>query len=132
MPDTPSATRSSVDFRTVIPASVFSDVTVHVFMDRGAYRNIVGDVGGTSCVDTGGADDTHHSSVWIANRPGQTNAPPHDNQVLGLAQSGQLHDPRYSVYFGAGTTRNTVRGTAAFSTIAKVFDQGYGNTAALE
>jgi hypothetical protein len=99
-----------------------------VFMDRGAYHNIVGDIGGTTCVNTGGADDTHHSSVWIANRPGQTNVPPHDNQVLGLAQSGQLHSPRHSVYLGSGTTRNTVRGTAAFWTIAKLLDQGSGNT----
>jgi len=98
-----------------------------VFIDRGAYANVVGDVGGTTCVNTGGADDTHHSSVWIANRPGQTNVPPHDNQVLGLAQSGRLDHPRVGAYLGSGTTRNTVRGTAARWTIAKVLDRGSGN-----
>ena len=103
-----------------------------VFMDRGAYNNKIGDVGGTTCVNTGGADSTHFSSVWIANRPGQTNVPPHDNQVLGLAQSGSLDNPRYSVFLGPGTTRNTVRGTAAFWTTAKLLDQGSGNTVNLQ
>jgi hypothetical protein len=97
-------------------------------MDRGAYNNTVGDVGGTSCVNTGGADSTHWSSVWISNRPGQTNVPPHDNKVLGLAQSGQSDNPKYSVYLGSGTTHNTVAGTASFWTVAKVLDQGSGNT----
>ena len=103
-----------------------------VFMDRGAYNNVVGDVGGTTCTNTGGVDDTHWSSVWIANRPGQTNVPPHDNQVLGLAQSGQLDYPRYAAYLGSGTTRNTVSGTATFWTIAKVLDQGSGNNVNLQ
>jgi hypothetical protein len=103
-----------------------------VFMDRGAYNNVVGDVGGTTCVNTGGADDTHFSSVWIANRPGQTNVPPHDNKVLGLAQSGTLYNPRYATYLGSGTTHNTVSGTAAFWTIAKVLDQGSNNTVNLQ
>jgi hypothetical protein len=95
-----------------------------VFMDRGAYNNIVGDVDGTTCVNTGG----DFASVWIANRSGQTNVPPHDNQVLGLAQSGQLDYPRYAVYLGSETTRNTVSGTATSWTIAKVLDQGSANT----
>jgi len=98
-----------------------------VFMDRGAYNNVVGDVGGTTCVNTGGADGTHHSSVWIANRPGQTNVPPHDNQVLGLAQSGRLAGTSFTAYLGSSTTRNTVSGTAIYWTIAKVLDQGSGN-----
>ncbi len=103
-----------------------------VFMDRGAYNNIVGDVGGTTCINTGGADDTHHSSVWISNRPGQSNVPPHDNQVLGLAQSGQQRNPRYAAYLGSGTTRNKVTGTATYWTIAKVLDRGSGNTVNLQ
>jgi hypothetical protein len=103
-----------------------------VFMDRGAYNNVVGDVGGTKCTNTGGADDTHLSSVWIANRPGQTNVPPHDNKVLGLAQSGRLYSPRYAAHLGSGTTRNTVKGTATYWTIAKVRDQGSGNSVSLQ
>ncbi len=99
-----------------------------VIMDRGAYNNIVGDVGGTTCVDTGGADATHHSSVWISNRPGQRNVPPHGNQVLGLAQSGQLDSPRYAAYLGSGTNRNTVSGTATHWRIAKTLDQGSLNS----
>jgi hypothetical protein len=99
-----------------------------VFMDHGAYNNVVGDVGGTTCINTGGADDTHHSSVWIANRPGQKNEPPHGNQVFGLAQSGQEHSPRYSAHLGSGTTRNVVRGTATNWTIEKVLDQGSANS----
>jgi hypothetical protein len=103
-----------------------------VFMDRGAHDNIVGDTGGTTCINTGGADDTHHSSVWMSNRPGQTNVPPHDNKVLGLVQSGTGSNPRYVAYFGAGTTRNSVSGTATYWTIAKVLDQGSLNTANLQ
>jgi hypothetical protein len=103
-----------------------------VFMDRGAYDNVVGDVGGTTCINTGGADDTHHSSVWIGNRPGQNNVPPHGNQVFGLAQSGQQHSPRYSAHLGSETTRNTVRGTATNWTIDKVLDQGSANSVDLQ
>jgi hypothetical protein len=103
-----------------------------VFMDRGSYNNVVGDVGGATCVNTGGADDTHWSSVWISNRPGQANVPPHDNKVLGLKQSGQLYNPKYAAFFGSGTTRNTVSGTASYWTIAKVLDLGSGNTANLQ
>jgi hypothetical protein len=103
-----------------------------VFLDRGAFNNKIGDVGGTTCVNTGGADDTDHSSVWIANRPGQTNVPPHDNQVLGLAQSGQVGGARYSVFLGPRTSRNTVRGRTAFWTTAKLLDQGSGNTVNLQ
>jgi hypothetical protein len=99
-----------------------------VFMDRGAYNNVVGDVGGTTCVNTGGADDTHFSSVWIANRPGQTNVPPHGNQVLGLAQSGRQSKPRFAAHLGEGTTRNTVSGTAAYWLIGNVLDRGSGNS----
>jgi hypothetical protein len=102
-----------------------------VFMDRGAYNNVVGDVGGTTCVNTGGADSEHWSSVWIANRPTQTNVAPHDNKVLGLKQSGGVHIPKYVVFFGPGTTRNTVSGTAAYWSTAKVLDQGTSNTANL-
>ena len=99
-----------------------------VFLDRGAYSNTVGDVGGTTCVDTGGADSEHTSSVWIANRPTQTNPQPHDNKVLGLAQSGQVTKPRYAAYFSSGTTGNTVSGKAVSWTTSKVLDQGSGNT----
>jgi hypothetical protein len=99
-----------------------------VFMDRGAYNNTVGDVGGTRCVNTGGADSTHHSSVWISNRPGQTNTPPRDNKVLGLAQSGKQRSPRHSAYLGSGTTRNRVSGKATYWTVSKLLDRGSGNT----
>jgi hypothetical protein len=113
----------------VVHTLIASDVRYGcVYMDRGAYNNIVGDIGGTTCTNAGGADSTHHSSVWIANRPGQTNVPPHDNQVLGLKQSGTGSDPRYSVYLGPGTTRNRVTGTATKWTVSKVADQGSANT----
>jgi hypothetical protein len=98
-----------------------------VFINRGAYNNVVGDVGGTTCVNTGGADDNHKSSVWISNSSGQTNEPPHDNQVLGVAQSGSRFIPRYTAYLGSQTTGNTVSGTATQWTIAKLLDQGSGN-----
>jgi hypothetical protein len=101
-----------------------------VVMDRGAYNNVVGDVGGTTCVNTGGADDAHHSSLWIANRSRQTNVPPHDNQVVGLSQSG-LDSPRYAAYLGSGTTRNTVRGNATHWRSAKLLDEGSGNSVEL-
>jgi hypothetical protein len=98
-----------------------------VFIDRGAYNNVVGDVGGTRCVNTGGADDQHHASVWISNRNGQTTAAPHGNQVLGLTQAGQRTRPRYTAYLGARTTRNTITGTATRWAIAKVLDRGSSN-----
>lgn len=103
-----------------------------VFMNRGAYNNVVGDVGGTTCINTGGADETHPSSVYMGNSPGQTNIPPHDNKVLGLVQSGQLFRPPYAVYMGPGTTRNTVGGTASSWTVAKLLDQGSSNTTNLQ
>jgi hypothetical protein len=94
-------------------------------MDRGAYGNLVGDVGGATCTNTGGADSTHTSSVWISNRPDQTGiTPPHDNQVLGLAQSGTAIIPLYAVYLGAGTTENSVKGSASSWQIAKFLDDG--------
>ena len=67
------------------------------------------------------------SSIWIANRPGQSNLPPHDNQVRGLVQSGQRVRPRFAAHLGPGTTRNAVTGTADDWAIARVLDRGSGN-----
>jgi hypothetical protein len=96
-----------------------------VFMDRGSYSNIVGDVGGSTCFNTGGPDSSHLGSVYISNRPSQTGiTPPHDNRVLALAQSGTQIVPQYAVYLGPGTTGNTVNGSASSWRIAKLLNEG--------
>jgi hypothetical protein len=103
-----------------------------VFLDRGSNTNTVGDAGGTTCINTGGADLTHTSSVWIANRPDQTGiTPPFGNRVLGLAQSGTAVVPVYAVYLGPGTTENTVVGSATSWRIAKVLNEGLVGSLAL-
>ena len=100
-----------------------------IVMDRGAYNNTVGAVGGTTLTNTGSVvSDIHSASVRIANRTGQTNTPPHGNKVLGLVQSGTTTIPQYSVWLGSGTTGNTVSGSASSWSTAKLLDQGSGNT----
>ena len=97
-----------------------------VIMDRGAYDNVVGAVGGATLTSTG-SPSPYQGSVFISNRPGQTNAPPHGNQVLGLVQAGTEYVPRYAVYLGPGTTGNVVRGAASSWSEAKELDEGSGN-----
>ena len=63
-----------------------------VIMDRGAYDNILGQVGGVTLMNTG-SPGVYRGSVFIANRPGQKDTPPHGNKVLGLVQSGTVHTP---------------------------------------
>lgn len=100
-----------------------------VILDRGAYANVVGEVGGATLVDCGSAGSDYLGTVHIGNRGGQTNTPPHDNEVLGLAQSGGAIRPEYVVHLKSGTTRNMVAGSAQPGswTQGKILDQGSGN-----
>jgi hypothetical protein len=102
-----------------------------VEMDRGAYNNTVGDVGGVTLTNCGGSSTSYPGAVSIANRSGQTNTPPHGNQVLGLNQSGTTRIPADAVYLGTGTTGNTVAGTATSWTLSELVDLGFSNSLSL-
>ncbi|NTU73842.1 hypothetical protein HGB07_06810, partial [Candidatus Roizmanbacteria bacterium] len=101
-----------------------------VVIDRGAYNNTLGSVGGVTLTNTGDAHSpgTYQGSVFISNRTGQKNTPPHGNKVLGLVQSGTVFTPTYVIYLGTGTTGNTVFGSASSWSTGKLLDQGIGNT----
>jgi hypothetical protein len=106
---------------------------VGINMNRGAYNNIVGAVGGVICNNCGSVDPLNISkaSVSIANRSGETNTPPHGNQVLGLKQYGTTWIPQYALYLGAGTTSNNVSGSASSWSISKLYDGGSRNIVAI-
>jgi hypothetical protein len=104
-----------------------------IVMDRGAYNNVVGQVGGVKLTDSGGAGlccgYLQNAAIYISNRSGQINTPPHGNQVLGLIENGTgAWTPTYAVYLGAGTTGNTISGTASSWSLGKLYNGGSGNT----
>lgn len=94
-----------------------------VIFDRGAHHNVVENAVLTNC---GSAGADYLGAISIFNRGGA--GIPHDNQVLGLVQSGTQTRPEYAVYLGAGTSGNVVRGSATSWSVGKVKNDGSGNT----